>query len=282
MKYLNLGCGSRFHPDWTNIDFTSTGESVIGHNLTQGIPLIDNTFDVVYHSHVLEHFSKSQAKSFLAECYRVLKPGGIIRIAIPDLEQIARTYLENLEQAQAGSAIAGDNHHWMVIEMIDQSVRNYSGGDMAAYLTQEAIPNQAFAIDRLGTEGKKLIAAGQQQRAKGQQVTAADRHWLKPIYRFIRYPNYRRNTILKLLLGKPDYQALEIGRFRVSGEVHQWMYDRYSLTKLLNETNFTDIVRRTATESYLPNWSSFNLDTETDGGIYKPDSLFMEATKPAA
>lgn len=281
MKYLNLGCGRRFHPDWTNIDFISTGERVIAHNLTEGIPQPDNTFDVVYHSHVLEHFSKSQAKSFLAECYRVLKPGGTIRIAIPDLEQIARTYLENLEQAQAGSAAAGDNHHWMVIEMLDQSVRNHSGGDMAAYLTQEIIPNQAFAIDRLGTEGKKLIAAGQQQRVERQQVAAADRQWLKPLYRFIRYPNLRRDTILKLLLGKSDYQALEIGRFRVSGEVHQWMYDRYSLTKLLQETCFTAIVSRTATESYLPNWIGFNLDTEPDGSIYKPDSLFMEAKKPA-
>jgi predicted SAM-dependent methyltransferase len=279
MKCLNLGCGRRFHPDWTNIDFTSTGEGVIAYNLTKGIPQPDNTFDIVYHSHVLEHFSKTQSKSFLQECHRVLKPGGTLRIAIPDLEQIAKVYLYTLEQAQLGSIEAADNHNWMVIEMLDQSVRNHSGGDMATYLTQETISNQSFVIDRIGTEGKNLIESGKQQRT--DLKASSDRSWLKSIYRFIRYSNYRRDTIFKLFLGRSDYEALKIGRFRVSGEVHQWMYDRYSLSELLNEACFTEIVPRTATESYLPNWINFNLDTETDGSIYKPDSLFMEAIKPA-
>ena len=54
MQCLNLGCGDRYHPDWTNINFTSTGGGVIAHNLKQGIPFPDESFDVVYHSHVLE------------------------------------------------------------------------------------------------------------------------------------------------------------------------------------------------------------------------------------
>jgi predicted SAM-dependent methyltransferase len=280
MKCLNLGCGRRFHPDWINIDFTSTGENVIAYNLTEGIHQPNNTFDFIYHSHVLEHFSTTQARSFLHECHRVLKAGGILRIAIPDLEQIAKTYLRTLDQTQTGLTGSGENHDWMVIEMLDQLVRNHSGGDMTAYLTQETISNQSFIIDRIGTEGKNLIESGKQRRT--DLMVSSDRNWLKPIYRFICYPNYRRDTIFKLVLGISDYKALKIGRFRLSGEVHQWMYDRYSLTKLLDETGFTEIVQRTATESYLPNWSSFNLDTESDGTIYKPDSLFMEATKPTA
>lgn len=277
MNYLNLGCGRRFHPDWTNIDFTSTGPSVIAHNLTQGIPRPDNSFDVVYHSHVLEHFSKTQAQTFIQECHRVLKPGGTIRIAIPDLEQIAKTYLHNLDQAQAGSAEAAQNCHWMVIEMLDQSVRNHPGGDMARYLFQETIPNQAFVIDRIGTEGKNLIEVGKQQRS---QPIAPDSNWLKPIYRFIRYPNCRRDTLQKLFLSQTDYEALQIGRFRLSGEIHQWMYDRCSLTQLLTQFHFTNITPQTATTSAIPDWPSFNLDTEPDGSTYKADSLFIEATKP--
>ena len=78
MKYLNLGCGSSFltMSEWTNLDFTSSGESVIAHNLLNGIPYSDNYFDLVYHSHVLEHFSKDDGEAFIAECFRVLKPGG--------------------------------------------------------------------------------------------------------------------------------------------------------------------------------------------------------------
>lgn len=141
MKYLNLGCGYHYSKDevWTNLDFTSTGEHVIGHNLLNGIPFDDHSFDVVYHSHVLEHFSKSDAPAFLKECYRVLKPDAIIRIAIPDLEQIARLYLKYLE---LGIANPDDeniraNYDWLLIEMYDQTVRNHSGGEMGKYLFQD-------------------------------------------------------------------------------------------------------------------------------------------------
>jgi predicted SAM-dependent methyltransferase len=278
MKYLNLGCGQRFRSQWTNIDFTSTGEAVIAHNLTLGIPTETATFDVVYHSHVLEHFAKTQAQSFLEECHRVLKPGGTLRVAIPDLEQIAKTYLLALDKAQTNPEEWSENHHWMTIELLDQSIRNHSGGDMASYLYQESIPNKAFVIDRIGTEGKNLIETGNQQRAT--QPKSPPNPYLQSIYRFIRYPQYRRDTVLKLLLNPHDYEALNIGRFRLGGEVHQWMYDRHSLTQILEKTGFTKIKIRTASESQIPNWTDFNLDTEPDGSTYKPDSLFMEATKP--
>ena len=80
-KLLNLGCGTRFHRSWTNIDFSSSDKSVIAHNLLKGIQYNDNFFDVVYHSHVLEHFTKSDAKKFLLECFRVLKPNGHFSIS---------------------------------------------------------------------------------------------------------------------------------------------------------------------------------------------------------
>ena len=92
LPYLNLGCGSHFNQQWVNIDFSKTGEGVIAHNLLNGIPFDDNTFDVVYHSHVLEHFPQDKAIDFIRECYRVLKPGGIIRVAVHDLEQIIKNY----------------------------------------------------------------------------------------------------------------------------------------------------------------------------------------------
>ena len=103
--------------------------------------------------------------------------------------------------------------------------------------------------------------------------------WIKPFYRWVRYPSYRREKFLAWFLGE-EYETLQIGRFRQQGEVHQWMYDRLSLQRLLEQCGFIDIVQRNASESYLPDWSSFNLDTEQDGSIYKPDSLFMEAIKP--
>lgn len=283
MKYLNLGCGRRFHLDWTNVDFTTKDQGVIAYNLTQGIPFPDESFEVVYHSHLLEHFSRSNAESFLKECYRVLRPQGVLRVVVPDLEQIAQTYLTAVKKASAGSQEWHDNYEWILLEMYDQTVRNHSGGEMAKYLFRENIPNEKFIIKRLGTEAKNLMESGKHRRQQSQSVETKElqpKHLAKSIYRLLRYPDHRREFLLKILLGS-EYRALQIGRFRQGGEVHQWMYDRYSLSVFLNKIGFQKVKQCAATESYIPKWTSWNLDTETDGTIYKPDSLYMEGIKPA-
>ena len=85
-----------------------------------------------------------------------------------------------------------------------------------------------------------------------------------------------KRKLIKLLLGK-ESPLYEVARFRDSGEVHQWMYDDYSLKRLLEEQGFNSAVRKTASESYIKDWASYSLDTEPDGSVYKPDSLYMEA-----
>lgn len=100
---LNVGCGSKFHVDWTNIDMKSTSPHVRAHNLLQGFPFPSDHFDVVYHSQVLEHFPKEKAPAFMAECYRVRRPSGVLRVVVPDLENIAEEYLRHLRRMYRGS-----------------------------------------------------------------------------------------------------------------------------------------------------------------------------------
>ena len=64
----------------------------------------------------------------------------------------------------------------------------------------------------------------------------------------------------------------------MSGEIHQWMYDRYSLSKLLSDFGFTNIEIQNPFKSKIQNWVSFNLEACNDV-VYKPDSLFIEAIK---
>lgn len=277
MNFLNLGCGYRFHQSWTNVDLTSTGEGIIAHNLLHRLPFSEATFECVYHSHVLEHLPKSAAQSFLQECYRVLSPSGVLRVVVPDLEELARTYLSTLEQTVNGAQGRNAVYEWMMLELLDQHVRNSSGGEMARYLSQRPLPGKEFILKRGGSEVENLF---KEAHTETNLPSGVWQHpFLKRLRCFHRYPIYVREIFYKFLLGK-DYRALRIGRFRISGEVHQWMYDRYSLTALLKQCGFREIVQRSATESYLSNWNSFHLDTGPDGKVYKPNSLYMEAKKP--
>ncbi len=265
LKKLNLGCGQNFHSDWINIDFASTGENVINHNLLEGIPFSDNEFDVVYHSHVLEHFSKKQADFFLEECYRVLKPNGIIRIAVPDLEQIAKLYIEKLNAIANGNEDSKFDYDWIMLELLDQSVRTKTGGDMLNYLAQNDLKNETFVIERLGFYAKNIIDSCKNFRTN---ELAKKR---------IKFKNRFKDYLRKKLFGD-DLEYIEIGKFAMSGELHRWMYDKYSLSELLKKHKFVNIASKTAFDSDIDNFASYNLDV-INNKIIKADSLFIEAKK---
>lgn len=248
MKLLNLGCGKRFHQEWINLDFNSNSKYVQKYNLNNPLPFNDESIDVIYHSHLLEHFSKCRAKEFLKECYRVLKRDGIIRVVVPDLEEIAKNYLFYLNKAKEGDRQAKIRYEWMMLEMYDQTVREYSGGEMLEFWKQNPLSEEEFIIQRVGSEVKNALKS-------------------------IREKNLKPN---KKCIKK---SAEEIGNFRASGEVHKWMYDEFSLSELLKKIGFKDIKRQNADTSYIKNFNLYLLDIEEDGSVRKPDSLFMEAVK---
>jgi predicted SAM-dependent methyltransferase len=151
MKMINLGCGDKFHNDFVNVDLISNHPNVVTCNFLNGIPFSDNHFDFAYHSHVLEHFSQADGRLFLQECHRILKVGGVLRIAVPDLENIIRNYLQALEASLSGVTLADYNYDWMMLELYDQAVRTTGGGNMGKYLTQVTVKNEDFVRSRIGT-----------------------------------------------------------------------------------------------------------------------------------
>jgi SAM-dependent methyltransferase len=278
VRGLNLGCGRRFHPDWENVDFFPIAPNVRAHDLRKGIPYPDGIFDVVYHSHVLEHFPKQRAPIFLRECLRVLKPGGLIRVAVPDLEQIARLYIEALEKASLDLPGWKDNYDWILLEMYDQTVREHPGGACFDYYRQEPILNWNFVFMRVGVEAQ--VSMNVARAESPAQLKGYRRLRTKWKYVLRNFGMVSGNKLAKMVLNKEDYEALQVGRFRRQGEIHQWMYDAYSLARLLHECGFSNAQRCAATESRVPNWAQYCLDNERDGTTYKPDSIYMEAVKP--
>jgi hypothetical protein len=134
---------------------------------------------------------------------------------------------------------------------------------MIGYISKQHIENIEFIVNLWGVEGRRAIENAREKTKKSPERSLGNVLGLK------KFPIQRRNRLFaikelvnRLLLGK-EYEALQIGRFRISGEIHQWMYDRYSLSMLFNKCGFKNITRRTATDSYIPEWDKFQLDTIT-------------------
>jgi predicted SAM-dependent methyltransferase len=267
-KFLNIGCGKYYAktPEWVNIDFYSSDKRVISHNLIKGIPFPDKCFDLVYHSHVLEHFSKEDGKKLILECHRVLKPGGILRIVIPDLETIARLYLYYLEQAWENpkDETTETGYEWILLEMYDQCVRSESGGAMKRFLQQQLSEKDSDLIQaRIGREYHDIMDSIRRSAKWRQGV----------MWKMLKFV---KGIVYRLFYHRNRYEIL--GRFRMGGEIHQWMYDKYSLRKLLTANGFGQFEVMTAFTSKLPEWSAYQLDGMEDK-IRKPDSLFIEAIR---
>jgi predicted SAM-dependent methyltransferase len=274
-SYLNVGCGNKYHKDWINIDMYSNNSDVISCNLLNGIPFHDEKFEILYHSQVLEHFPKEKAFDFMKECYRVLKKNGTIRVVVPDLENIVNEYKKYLnENLKNPSKQTEANYDWILLEMYDQTVRNFDGGLMGKYLSQEKIVNEQYVIDRLGYDGRSI----REYFLSGTNDLIKRNIKLLELVKFSKkILGYPIRKITKLILGD-KYEKYKLGIFRLGGEPHMWMYDRYSLSRLLKDVGFRDIKNKSSFESEIPNWELYELDVK-DGLAYAPKALFIEAKK---
>ena len=274
-RLLNVGCGRRFHPAWTNIDLESWDPQVTQHDITKGLPFEDDHFDAVYHSHVLEHLEPRDGERLLDECYRVLRPGGVLRIVVPNLEQIATLYLKYHKEAWAGNEGAAVNYNWMKLELLDQLVRSHSGGAMGQYMAGDEIKNSGFVKSRVGDEFSRCQDMGQGNSSISQpEVSLKER--LK--IRIQRTKTNLARWLLRRLMGKEALRSFDEGLFRNQGEIHRWMYDRYSLKELCTARGFADFKVQSASDSSIDAYESFELDSE-NGNVRKPDSLFVECRK---
>ena len=155
IKAINLGCGLAVAPGWINIDNSPNArlakyprlrkalwklgvlsdfhyavqwpDSITIINLRKGLPFADATIDYAYSSHFLEHLPLDEARRLIREAFRVLKPGGLIRIVVPDLALGAQQYVmaiatnpddataapEFLNLLQLSRSGVRDPHLWM-------------------------------------------------------------------------------------------------------------------------------------------------------------------------
>lgn len=164
---LNLGCGLAVAPDWLNIDGSLNalvagmpspmhrlvyhltgarqyyseqeycrllkGHKFMHHDLSTGIPLKNEVADYIFSSHFLEHLFRKDADHLLRECYRVLKPGGVLRISVPDLEYALSLYSSGQTEKMIQSYFFvedGDNYYSRHKYMYDYAMLSEQLGDI--------------------------------------------------------------------------------------------------------------------------------------------------------
>ena len=95
---INLGCGTRTIPGFINIDFFSTPGIDYGADLRYPLMIGCDVVNGIFCEHTLEHLNYREVDALLSECRRILKPGGAIRIVVPDLSLFLRNYSEGNRQ----------------------------------------------------------------------------------------------------------------------------------------------------------------------------------------
>jgi predicted SAM-dependent methyltransferase len=88
---LHLGCGGERKQGWINIDLL--GDPVdVAWNLAAPLPFSSGSVSAIFHEHLLEHLPLPAGDAFMQECLRVLRPGGILRVGVPDAGRLLASY----------------------------------------------------------------------------------------------------------------------------------------------------------------------------------------------
>jgi predicted SAM-dependent methyltransferase len=270
--------------EWNNLYFSvlpqPVDSEVLYHDVRQPLPYASNQFDAIYAFHIIEHLSPAEAAGYVAELCRILRPGGICRLSTPDMEDIARNYLTQLEACLKDPNEVNRNRFlWAQIEYYDQMARFESGGTLGAQVLKgnydEAhIPErygevfEEFHPDRAKVIREKLQA----QRMERQHDRTTRRSVPEKLLRRAKWTLYRWR--LKRAESRLQNDP------RKTMEINKWMYDRLSLRLLLEEHGFTDYAIHTCATSDIPDWERFDFDRTADRTRPIEPSLYVEARKP--
>lgn len=144
-KYINIGAGRFRHKYWTNVDLKSEysldwSQSDIDYNLfsMEALPIEDNSVEIIYTSHTIEHITNTHVAKLLSESYRTLKPGGCIRIVCPDVELAIRA-LHN-KDVEFFEQVYGEN-----IEKIESAFVRYFATHVVCPEFEKYLDNEQIA-----------------------------------------------------------------------------------------------------------------------------------------
>lgn len=267
MSKLNLACGDLFveSSDWINLDWAPKNKNVIKANLLDRLDFPENYFNLVYTSHFLEHTSRKDLEKILKEIYRVLNFGGIVRIVVPDLEEMCREYISKLDEGEFEKA------SFVTVEILDQLVRQRSGGELNEWRTKA----------NLSPDLKSYIALRNGTNFDRSSKTNPE-NILKKI---LKNPKRIKSKLIwiycvNLVKLAPKWFQYNHVSLVEPGEKHFWVHDFYSISEILKNSGFTSVIKQDAFKSLEKDFPFYPLDIDEDGRIRKgQESMYIEAIK---
>ncbi|MBA3588105.1 methyltransferase domain-containing protein [Methylibium sp.] len=108
---LHLGCGRRFIPGFVHLDAIDFPHVNHVRNVDDLSCFDADSCDLIYACHIVEHFTRTQVGTVLREWGRVLRPGGTLRIAVPDFEAICEVYTRTKDLRLVIGPVFGRQDH---------------------------------------------------------------------------------------------------------------------------------------------------------------------------
>ncbi len=274
-----------FLKEWTNVQFSLSPRpadgNVIYHDLRHPLEFADNTFDAADATHVLEHLRPAEGTYFAGELYRVLKPGGVCRVSVPDLERICRDYLHWFEESlKDPSAKNIRKYEWSVWEIFDQIVREKSGGKMLDALQRPDLDVE-FIEERYGDVFREFYGKATAEPKNGAVTHkgALGRLLARPP---AEIPGVFFRKVKAAVGSRLGGRRESDDQYHPSktGERVRWMYDRVSLRLLLESRGFEKASVKSCAESDIVGWERYSFDRSNYGDYAIDPSVFVEARKP--
>jgi predicted SAM-dependent methyltransferase len=251
--FYNVGAGNFFHPAWTNIDKKSEWYGNESSNLMSWdllsmskVGLDDNSADIFYTSHTVEHITDEAAQNLFNEVYRTLKVGGIFRITMPNIDHDFRAYL-NRDRNYFYWSSWYSNQKEMERVKINTPMNSASIQQLFLY-------HFSACVSTIHADGAS------------QRIHDEDFDWI--------FSNYEYEAALNYCVQKcPLEQRLEIQNKYPGNHINWWNKDKTE--QMLRKAGFTNVYLSGFGQSASPVLRNIQFFDSTHPKI----SLYMEAIK---
>lgn len=250
-RFYNIGAGGFRHRAWTNVDHRSDwykdaqGNSIgIDYDLMSlaPIPVEDNTAEIVYSSHTIEHITNEAAQNMFNESHRILKKGGFFRVTTPDIDLDFRAYKEN------------DRHYYYWIDWYS-TPKAYKRACLNKPLNEASI--QQILLYQFASSTCTLHIDGSPERINDEEF---DR-----IFREMKYEEALDYCISKC--------SLKVQKKYPGNHISWWNKDK--LLRMLSVAGFDNIYLSGYGQSHCPVLRNISIFDNTHPQI----SLYVEAVK---